>query len=177
MSDSHFEQTVHYQGRYIQVLQASQTAANGKAIVRDLVLHPGAVAILPFIDDEHICLVQNHRLSAGGPLWEIPAGTLEKGEALELAAQRELAEETGYSAQYWEKLIEFYPSPGILSEVTHVFLAKNLTPGTMQLEDDEHLEPFTISWKQALQMALDGRIRDGKTILALLLWERRRQEN
>ncbi len=109
-----------------------------------MVLHPGAVAILPLVDAEHVCLLRNHRFILNEVLWEIPAGTLEAGEAVEAAAVRELAEETGYQARHWHKLLEFYPSPGILSERTHLFVASELTAGTMRLEADEQLEPHIV---------------------------------
>ena len=142
---------------------------------RDLILHPGAVAILPLLDEGHVCLLRNQRPNVGETLWEIPAGTLEPDEPIEVAAVRELAEETGYTAAHLEKVAEFFPSPGVLSEKTHLFVARGLTPGPMQLEADEQLEPHTVAWEQALAWALDGTIRDAKTVMALLLWERLRK--
>src|SRR5262249_10452834 len=109
-------------------------------------------------------------------LWEIPAGTLEPGEPVEQAAARELAEETGYRAGSWHKLAEFFPSPGVLSERTHLFLARDLTPGAMRPEADEKLEPVVVPWDQALGWALDGTVRDAKTLVALLLWDRLRHD-
>ena len=89
-------------------------------------------------------------------------------------AVRELAEETGYTAAAWRKLTEFYPSPGVLSEQTHLYLASELTPGTMRPEPGENLEPRVVPWSEALAWALDGTIRDAKTLVALLLWNRLR---
>jgi ADP-ribose pyrophosphatase len=120
-------------------------------------------------------LLRNQRPNVGETLWEVPAGTLEPGEPVEKAAVRELAEETGYQAARWRKLAEFYPSPGVLSERTHLFLAEELTPGAMHLEADEQLEPQIVAWSQALAWALDGTIRDAKTLVALLLWDRQRR--
>lgn len=163
-----------HRGRKIQVAVDRSIAANGQAILRDVVLHPGAVAILPIVDAEHVCLLRNHRFIVDEALWEIPAGTLEAGEAVEAAAVRELAEETGYQAQHWRKILEFYPSPGILSERTHLFVASELTPGTMRPEADEQLEPHIVTWRQALEWVGDGTIRDAKTLLALLWWKQQR---
>src|SRR5207302_8271202 len=112
------------------------------------------------------------RLAVGETLWEIPAGTLEEGEAPETAAVRELREETGYQAAHWRKLAEFFPSPGVLSERMHLFLARDLTPGPLRLQPDEELEPKIVAWSDALRWALDGTIRDAKTLVALLLWDR-----
>jgi ADP-ribose pyrophosphatase len=164
-----------HRGRKIQVGVERSTAADGQPIVRDVVIHPGAVAILPLVDADHICLLRNHRFIVNEVLWEIPAGTLEVGEAVEAAAVRELAEETGYVAKQWRKVLAFYPSPGILSERTHLFVASELTAGTMRLEADEQLEPHVVAWTQALQWLRDGTIRDAKTLIALLWWQEQRE--
>lgn len=164
--------TIVYEGRKIKVAVDESTAADGRAIRRDVVIHPGAVAILPLPDADHVCLLRNRRPVVGDVLWEIPAGTLEPGEPIEQAAVRELAEETGYRAGHWEKIAAFYPSPGVLSEQTHLFVARQLAPGPMHLEADEEIEPRIIEWTQALAWAVDGTLRDAKTLVAILLWER-----
>jgi len=166
-------QIVH-RGRKIQVALETCVSPSGQTVERDIVLHPGAVAILPLVDGDHVCLLRNQRPVVGARLWEIPAGTLEQGEAPEHAAIRELAEETGYSAKSWRKLTEFYPSPGVLDERTHLYLATDLTPGDTRPEAGEDLEPHVVLWSDALEWALDGTIRDAKTLVALLLWERLR---
>jgi ADP-ribose pyrophosphatase len=165
---------IHFRGRKIQVAVETTVLPDGQTVQRDVVLHPGAVAILPVVDAGHICLLQNHRPIVGETLWEVPAGTLELGEAPEAAAVRELAEETGYRAGRWRKVTAFYPSPGVLNERTHLFVAEELTPGPSQLERDEDLEARVVPWEEALGWALDGSIRDAKTLVALLLWERLR---
>jgi ADP-ribose pyrophosphatase len=167
-----------YQGRKIQVALDTEVLPDGQSVRRDVVLHPGAVAILPLLDADHICLVRNRRPIVGETLLEIPAGTLELAEPPEAAAVRELAEETGYRANHWRKLAEFIPSPGVLNERTHLFVAKDLTPGPQRLENDEDLQPQIISWRETLGWALDGTIRDAKTLIAILLWDRlSRQED
>jgi ADP-ribose pyrophosphatase len=164
-----------YTGRKIQVALDVTVNADGTPVRRDVVLHPGAVAILPLIDDEQVCLIRNERMVVGETLLEIPAGTLEPPEAPEAAAVRELAEETGYRAGRWDKLTEFYPSPGVLNERTHLFLARELTPGAMNLDHDEHIHPEIVAWRQALSWVREGVIRDAKTMIAILLWERLRR--
>jgi ADP-ribose pyrophosphatase len=161
---------VVFTGRKIQVALDTITGSDGRPVHRDVVLHPGAVAILPLLDPGRVCLVRNHRFIPGEDLLEIPAGTLEPGEPPDQAAPRELAEETGYRAGRWRKLTEFYPSPGVRSERTHLYLAQDLTPGPMQLEEGEVLHPEIVPWDDALRWALDGTIRDAKTLVALLLW-------
>lgn len=165
---------IHYRGRKIEVALETCLLPDGSTAQRDIVLHPGAVAILPLLDANHVCLVRNRRPVVGDTLWEIPAGTLEPGEPPETAAVRELAEETGYRAACWRKLTDFYPSPGVLNEQTHLYVAQELTPGPMRLEKDEELEPCIVAWEQAVQWALNGTIRDAKSLIALLLWDRLR---
>ena len=163
-----------FRGRKIQVALDTTAHPAGRTVQRDVVLHPGAAAILPLIDSQHICLVRNRRPIVDKTLWEIPAGTLEEGESPDAAAARELAEETGYQAREWKKLTEFFPSPGVLSERTHLYLARDLVSGQMHLERDEDLEPQILPWREALAWAFDGTIRDAKTLVALLLWDRLR---
>ena len=163
-----------HRGRKIQVAVDRSLSSEGRTVLRDIVIHPGAVAILPLVDASHVCLLRNQRPNVGDTLLEIPAGTLEVGETPAAAAVRELAEETGYRAATWRKLAAFYPSPGVLSECTHLFLATALSPGQMNLEKDEDLVPEVFDWSQAVAWALDGTIRDAKTLVAVLLWDRLR---
>jgi ADP-ribose pyrophosphatase len=164
---------VHH-GRKIKVAIDTSTGPNGETIRRDLILHPGAVVILPVLDRDHICLLKNFRFVINETLWEVPAGTLEPGEPIEKAAERELLEETGYIAKKWRYLNFLYASPGVLDEKLHIFVAEDLTPGPAQPEADEQLEPVTVAWNEALQMALNGTIKDAKTITSILLWDRLR---
>ena len=164
-----------HRGRKIQVALDTSPGPGGEVIRRDLILHPGAVVILPVIDRDHICLLRNFRFVIGETLWELPAGTLEPGEPIEKAAARELLEETGYTAKKWRSLGFLYASPGVLDEKLHLFVAEDLTPGPARPEADEQLEPKTVPWSEALRMALDGTITDAKTITAILLWDRLRQ--
>jgi ADP-ribose pyrophosphatase len=159
-------------GRKIRVAVDTVTAPDGQVIRRDVVLHPGAVVILPVLDAEHVCLLRNHRWVVGETLWELPAGTLEEGEDLEHAAQRELVEETGYRAERWRSLGYLYASPGVLDEKLHLFVAEGLTPGPNRPEADEELEPVIVPLVEAVRMCLRGEIKDAKTVTALLLWER-----
>jgi ADP-ribose pyrophosphatase len=166
-------QIVH-RGRKIQVAIDVSTGPDGRDVRRDMIFHPGAVVILPVVDRDHICLLRNYRFVIGETLWELPAGTLEPNEELEHAARRELLEETGYAAARWRSLGYLYASPGVLDEKLHLFVAEDLTAGPAQPEADEQLEPQIVDWSKALGMALDGTIKDAKTITSILLWDRLR---
>jgi len=159
-------------GRRIKVGIDTLVTPDGQSIRRDIVIHPGAVVILPIIDREHVCLLRNHRWVVNETLWEIPAGTLEPGEELEPAARRELLEETGYTAKRWTYRGFLFASPGVIDEKLHLFIAEDMTPGPNHPEADEQLEPVTVQLDEAVRMCLDGRIKDAKTMAALLLWER-----
>ena len=161
-------------GRKIRVEVDRSIAPDGRAIIRDLIFHPGAVVILPVLDDENVVLLRNFRFVLDETLWELPAGTVEPNEPLEACARRELAEETGYAAERWTSLGYLYASPGVLDEKLHLFVAEWLTPGAMDLEPDERIEPQIVPFADAIAMCLDGTIRDAKTITALLLWDRLR---
>jgi ADP-ribose pyrophosphatase len=161
-------------GRKIKVAVDTSIGPNGETIRRDMILHPGAVVILPIVDRDHVCLLRNYRFVIDETLWEVPAGTLEPGEPIEQAAIRELAEETGYTAGRWRHLNYYYASPGVLDEKLHLFVAEDLTPGPAQPEADEQLEPKVVQWADALKMVFDGTIKDAKTATAILLWDRLR---
>ena len=163
-----------HRGRKIQIALDISTGPNGEEIRRDLILHPGAVVILPVVDRDHICLLRNFRFVINETLWELPAGTLEPGEELQRCAERELIEETGYRATKWRSLGYLYASPGVMDEKLHLFVAENLTQGEASPEADEQLEPKVVPWADALKMALDGTIKDAKTITGILLWDRLR---
>lgn len=143
---------------------------DGAVSTREVVLHPGAVAILPIFHDEKILLVRQYRHPVGARLWEIPAGKLEQGEDALTCAKRELLEETGYEAAVWEKLLSFYTSPGFCDEQITLFLARELSKATEPAPGEIAAQGLFHS-RQLEEMAKSGEIRDGKTLLALLLAE------
>lgn len=164
-----------YRGKKIQLALDRRPLADGAVLEREVILHPGAVVIIPLLDAEHVCLVRNFRFSVEEWLLELPAGTLEPPEPPDVTAVRELAEETGYRAAQWRKLTEFYPSPGIMSERMYLYVAEGLTPGPQRLEAGEEIKTEILSWKDAVAAIFDGRIRDAKTMVGVLLWDRLRQ--
>ncbi len=155
-----------------RVLRLIETTLDGRQHVRETVEHPGSVAILPVLDDGRICLIQNRRVAVGETLVELPAGTLDRDEEPAEAARRELIEETGYRARSIRPLAQFYLSPGILSERMHLYVATGLTEGNPALEPGEQIETLLVTRAEALEMARDGRIRDAKTLVGLLYYDR-----
>jgi ADP-ribose pyrophosphatase len=143
---------------------------NGKDIVRDVVEHPGAAVILPLLDDGRVIMIRNVRRTVGKVLWELPAGTLEAGEAPAACAAREVEEETGYRAGSMAPLTEFFASPGVLNERMYGFLATDLVQTAQALDTDEEIQVFPIPQWQVRDMLKDGHIEDAKTITLLLYW-------
>ncbi len=163
--------------RRFRVVRHSYRTRDGSEHQRETVMHPGAVMILPLVDDDHVCLIRNYRVSVDQTLIELPAGTLEPGEDPRIAAERELEEETGYRARSIERLHEFYMSPGILSERMHVYLAKGLEKGEQDLDSGEQIDNLVVTWEEALAMTQDGRIQDAKSLAGLLYYELVRQRS
>ena len=180
MSDISTPRVIHseelYKGRVFTL--RIDTIEDGEGAERrlDIIAHPGSFAIAALPDDDRIVLVRQYRHAAGGPLWEIPAGTAEPGEACEDGAKRELQEETGYTADRWEPLCTVYPTPGYCTERVHLYAARNLHAGPQQLEEDERIEVREVSFEDAWGMQASGDIVDMKTVLALLWLAGRRRK-
>jgi len=153
-----------------KVARLSFEATDGGEVIRDVIEHPGAAVILPLLDDGRVVLIRNVRHTVGKVLWELPAGTLEAGEAPDACAAREVEEETGYRAGSLAPLTEFFASPGILNERMYGFLATDLVQTSQSLDDDEEIEVFPIPQWQVRDMLKDGHIEDAKTITLLLYW-------
>lgn len=154
--------------RSYRIVQKSRIDSAGKEHCRAIICHPGAVVMLPMLDDGRIVLIGNHRIAVGERLIELPAGTLDPGEEPLQTAHRELAEETGYRARSMEHVTTFYTSPGIMDERMHLFLATGLNPGSTALAEGEDILPVLVTWDEAMAMVRDGRIQDAKTLVGLL---------
>lgn len=161
-------------GRF-KVVETTQIKPSGEPRPRKWIRHPGAVAILPMLTADRICLIRNVRVAPGETLLEIPAGTLDHPEGPDATAHRELIEETGYRAKSMRKLCEFYTSPGITNELMHLYVASDLEPGPQALEDGEEIETVAVPWGDALQLALSGKIRDAKSLVAIFMFEQLRR--
>ncbi len=175
MSDNSAGRRVIYQGRKIDLALQTVVLADGSTADREVVLHRGAVALVPLVDAEHLCLIRNERYSVGKTLLEVPAGTIDPGESPDDTAVRELAEETGYRAGKIVRVSEWYVSPGVMNERMYLYVCDDLQPGPTETQADERLEPVIVSWNEALAMVHDGRIEEAKKLLAILLCHRLRQ--
>lgn len=164
------------QCRRFRVVRRRQTSPAGEDLEREVVVHPGAVAIIPMVDAEHVCLIRNFRIAVGKTLVEVPAGTLEPNEPPIETARRELIEETGYTAGKMEAVTKFYMSPGIQNELMHCFVATDLTPGDSHREAGEEIQNLVVAWDEAMAMLDRGEIEDSKSIAALLVYDRLRRK-
>jgi ADP-ribose pyrophosphatase len=162
-------------GRVFAVERRRYPQPDGHALVREIVVHPGAVAILPVRVDGSIVMIHNFRHAVEQELLELPAGTLQPGEAPVDCAARELEEETGFRADTLDPLCEFYTTPGITDERMHVFVARGLTPTAQKLERGEQIRVEVMPDARVREMLRAGRIRDGKTIAALGIYYSRQQ--
>lgn len=160
--------TLLLEGVRFDVYAVQLPGSQCRSVRRDVVAAPDAVVILPILDDENIVMIRNERFAVGQRLWELPAGTIESGEAPETCAARELIEEAGYKAKQVTPLTVFFPSPGICTERMHAYRATGLTHVGQSLDENERITPEVVAFDQALTMVRDGTIKDAKTIATLL---------
>lgn len=158
-----------FKGRVIDFSLRQAKLIDGTIVSREIVVNKGAVVIVALTDRNEVRLVKQYRAAAETWVIELPAGTLEAGEDPDLAAPRELLEETGDQAANWQKLGAFYTAPGILTEYLQLYLATGLIPGPNRLEFDEHIEVLTVPWAEAIAMIQRHEIEDAKTIAGLML--------
>jgi ADP-ribose pyrophosphatase len=171
------EKVVHseeiYRGRVVNLTVLDVQLPDGKAGKRELVRHPGAVALVALDSENRVLLVRQYRIAAERIMLEIPAGTLKPGEQPELCADRELQEETGFRAGRLEKIGGIYVAPGYTTEFIHLYLATDLHESRLAMDDDEFIEVEQVPLEHALRLIEQGDIIDGKTISGLLLVARR----
>src|ERR1700716_2806469 len=160
-------QTVHFRGRVITVSTDDVVLPNGHRAALEVVRHPGGAAVVAIDSKRQVCLLRQYRYVADGWIWELPAGKLEPNEPPLETAKRELIEEAGVSANQWESLGTVLSSPGVFAEVLHLFYATELEPSTAAHEHSEIIEVHWIPFAEAYEWAMNGQIRDAKTIIAL----------
>jgi ADP-ribose pyrophosphatase len=163
--------------KLFRVTHDSIVEPGGRRNEREVIRHNGSVVILALDNaknkrDPWIVMERQYRHAAGRFLWELPAGKIDEGEEPLAAAQRELIEETGYRAKKWRPLVEYFASPGFLSESMKIFVAEDLKAGDAQPEEDEEIELRLVKMSEVLKMIERGAIMDGKTLSSVLLYDR-----
>jgi 8-oxo-dGTP pyrophosphatase MutT (NUDIX family) len=158
---------LRFKGRVIDVSSETLRYSNGREYEIDFVRHPGAAAVVAVDAAARVCVVRQYRHGVADFLWEVPAGKLDRGEAPEACAVRELAEETGVTARRWTALGIYVPAPSLFSEVIHLYLARDLEVGKSSPDADEELEIRWLPLEQAIGHVLQGEWNDGKTAMAL----------
>lgn len=162
-----------YRGRVLTLNLERVRLPNGRITELEIAHHPGGAVIVAVDADGRTCLLRQFRQAAGGWLDELPAGKLDGGEPPLQCAQRELAEEAGVIARRWDRLGEFYTSPGVLTEVIHAYLARDLTASVARPEEHEVFEARWLPFDEAIALAARGDLQDAKSLIALL-WARER---
>lgn len=157
-----------YRGRVVTVNVETVELPNGKVADYEVIHHPGGAVVVAIDARDRVCLLRQYRPAVRDWVWELPAGRLEPGEPPAETARRELVEEAGREAGRWRELGSIYSSPGVFAEVLHLYLAEGLVEVPDQHEEYEVFEAHWIDFPEALDRALDGRIRDAKTVVALL---------
>ncbi len=156
-----------YEGRFFQVDLDLVGLPNGRTTELEMIRHPGASAVVPILDDGRIRMIRQFRYAAEGFILEVPAGKLDRGESPAQCAAREVREEAGVIAGTLVPLGFIFTTPGFTDEKIHLFAATGLTPAPQELDDDEVIETVDMTLEQALALAANGGIRDGKTLCAL----------
>jgi len=157
-----------YHGKMVNFCVDEILLPNGQTATREYLDHPGAVGVVPFIVAKTVVLVRQYRHPVGEVTLELPAGKLDPGEDIRTCVERELHEETGYTAKKIKPLLQYWPTPAFANEVLHLFLAEGLIPGRHHPDEDEFLEVVEMPFEKALGLVRSGKIKDSKTVIGLL---------
>lgn len=167
------EKTIHshriFSGKFIDLRIDEVLLPNGKTSTREIVEHPGAVAVVALNKQNEVLMVRQYRKAVEKELLEIPAGKLEIGESKETCAKRELMEETGFYPKDLRYITSFYTTPGFTDEKMHLFLARDLQKNPKEADEDEFIKIEVISFNEVVKKVYNGEISDGKTIIGILL--------
>ncbi len=158
-----------YRGQVVDLGLETVTLPNRETLQLEVVRHPGGAAVVAIDESNRVCLLRQYRHAAGGWLWELPAGKIDRPESPQQTAQRELQEEAGLAASDWHSLGSFLSTPGFCDERIHLYLARKLTAVPADLHAHEVIEVHWLDYHQALEKAQEGGIEDGKTLIGLLL--------
>ncbi|MBI3333318.1 MAG: NUDIX hydrolase [Candidatus Omnitrophica bacterium] len=160
-----------YRGRVVRLTLDRYRTPAGESFRRETVRHPASVVILPILEGGRVLLIRQFRHALERTIHEIPAGTSEPGEPLLACAKRELAEETGYRAGRWRRLLQFYPAPGVSTERMVLYLAEGLVPlkHPIPKDKDEYITPCVVSKERAVAMVRENQVVDAKSIIGLLI--------
>ncbi len=167
------ERQLIHKGSKFDFEQVTTRTSSGAIVTREVVRHPGAVVIVPILGDGRLALIRNYRVAVGKKVWELPAGTIDPGEEPNVCASRELVEETGYEAGELTPLGAFFTTPGMTDELMHAFAATDLREVGQKLEEGEDIELRLVPTAEAIGMIDSGELADGKSMVAILLAERR----
>lgn len=162
------EQKEVFNGKVLKMITERVELPNGKEGYREIVKHPGAVAVLAINDKGNVVLVEQYRRAVDKILFEIPAGKLEKSENIDIAAKRELEEETGYKARKFTYLGKIYTAPGFTDEVIHIYKAEELYKGEVNRDEDEFINVIEMSIEDIKKAIKEGNILDSKTISSIM---------
>ena len=168
MSETNVEVEGKFTGRVITVNVEHVTLPNGRRAALEIVHHPGGAAIVALDARDRVCMLRQYRHAAAGWIWELPAGKLEPPEHAADCARRELVEEAGRTAHRWEPLGQYFSSPGVFTEVIHLYLARELVEVDQAHEQLEVIEVHWVPFEEAWRNAVDGVYTDGKTLIGLL---------
>lgn len=161
-----------FKGRVFTLQRDQIVEPGGITATREVIVHPGSVVVLPLLPDGRIVMIRQYRHAAGQYLWELVAGHKEPGENPVAGARRELEEETGYTAKRITKLLDVYPSPGLLGEKMDIFLAEGLKKGIARPEADEHIIQRIMTLREIEDWIQSGKIRDAKSVAGILFYAR-----
>jgi ADP-ribose pyrophosphatase len=158
-----------YEGSFLKVRRDTVRLPNGREGSREYIVHPGAVVIIPMLDDDHVVMLRQYRHPVQRVILEFPAGKLDAGEAPLACGQRELWEETGYRADEWIAAGQIHLAVGYSDEVIHIYFARGLTAGQAQLDEDEFVNVETLAVEDVLRACREGAITDAKS-MSCALW-------
>lgn len=160
-----------YKGKMVNWCVDDVELPNGGKATREYMDHPGAVGVVPVLEDGSIVLVRQYRYPVEQVTLELPAGKLDKGENPLACVERELAEETGYTARTITPLLDYWPTPAFANELLRMYVAEGLTPGELHPDDDEFIEKVEMPLDAALALCKSGEIKDSKTLVALMAYK------